>query len=77
MLLVGLFVTMLIYPCRYKPDLVGEILYEDPRTWRGPNTFGVVLLGIKSVIVFACSVWYFAIAWRMGVTKVSGGDGEV
>ncbi|MFO0803860.1 MAG: hypothetical protein U0791_12165 [Gemmataceae bacterium] len=64
-LLLGFFDTMVIYPCRYRADLVGDVLYEDPRTWYGPSTFGVVLLGIKSVIVVACSVAYFAIAWRM------------
>jgi len=62
-LLVGLFATMVIYPCRYKPDLVGEILHENPTTWRGPNAIGVVLLGIKSAIILACSLWFAAIAW--------------
>jgi hypothetical protein len=64
LMLVAFIANMLIYPCRYKPDLVGDILYEDPRTWRGPTAFGVVLLGIKSVSLFVGCLWFAAIAWR-------------
>jgi len=65
-LLVCIFDTMLIYPCRYKRDLVGDILHEDPRTWSGPTPFGVFLLGIKSLTMVICSVWYAAIVWTAG-----------
>jgi len=62
--LLALLDTMLIYPCRYKDDLVGEFLHEDPMTWRGPTSFGVFLLGVKSVTLVVCTLWLATLTWR-------------
>jgi hypothetical protein len=59
--------TMIIYPCRYSEDLVGPFLHDNPLTWRGPNTLGVVLLGIKSITLVACSMWLAVLVWRTPV----------
>ena len=65
LLLVAMLATMLIYPCRYKPDLIGDIIREEPLTWRGPTTFGVFLLGVKSVTLILATVWLAVRVWRM------------
>ncbi len=64
LLLVAMLATMLIYPCRYKPDLIGDIIREEPLTWRGPTTFGVFLLGVKSVTLILATVWLAVRVWR-------------
>lgn len=63
-LLVAMIATMLIYPCRYKPDLIGDIIRNDPDTWRGPTSFGVFLLGVKSVTLVLSTVWLAVLVWR-------------
>ena len=65
LLFVAMIATMIIYPCRYNLDIVGKKYSEDPDLWRGPSTFGVMLLGIKSVTLLACSLWYAVLMWRM------------
>ena len=64
LLLVAMLATMLIYPCRYKPDLIGDVVSNDPATWRGPTTFGVFLLGVKSVTLILATVWLAVRIWR-------------
>ncbi len=64
LVLVVLLATMLIYPCRYKPDLLGDIVKTDPSTWRGPNALGVFLLGAKSITLMISTLWLAALAGR-------------
>jgi hypothetical protein len=56
--------TTLIFPCRYKPDLIGELVRDDPITWSGPTPLGVFLLGLKSVTLVASAVWLAVLVWR-------------
>jgi hypothetical protein len=64
LMLVVLLATMLIYPCRYKPDLLGDIVKTDPFTWRGPNSLGVFLLGLKSITLTISTLWLAVLVWR-------------
>jgi hypothetical protein len=63
-MLLAMVATMLIFPCRYKPDLIGDIVKTDPLTYRGPTPFGVFLLGMKSVTLLLSTVWLGVLVWR-------------
>jgi hypothetical protein len=66
LLLFAMIATTLIFPCRYKPDLIGDLVSNHPITWSGPTPLGVFLLGVKSVALFAATVWLAILMWQKG-----------
>jgi hypothetical protein len=73
LLLVVMILTTLVFPCRYKPDVIGPLTRDDPPTWRGPNALGLFLLAAKSVTLVVTTGWLAVSVWRTPRIPPPGG----
>ena len=63
LLLIGMVVTTLIYPCRYFREIRGTPTGE-ANTWSGPSPLGLALLAAKSVVFAVAFAWLAVLVWR-------------
>ena len=62
LLVLGMVVTTLVYPCQYpliKGEPTGELL-----TWSGPTPLGLTMLAAKAILLAASFVWLAVMVWR-------------
>ena len=62
LLVAGMVVTTLIFPCQYA-QVRGELVDDEP-TWAGPTPFGYALLIAKSGILSVSFVWLAVLVSR-------------
>ena len=62
LLLAGMVVTTLIFPCLYE-EVKGE-RRGDELLWAGPTAIGLALLAAKSFLLGAAFIWLAVLVWR-------------
>lgn len=75
LLLAGMVLTTLVYPCLYH-EVKGEPTGE-PLTWSGPTPLGLLLLAAKSVVFAAAFAWLAALVWRAPWLSTTSPNPEV
>jgi hypothetical protein len=75
LLLAGMVLTTLVYPCLYH-EVKGEPTGA-PLTWSGPTALGLSLLAAKSIVFATAFAWLAVLVWRAPWLSTTSPNPEV